>query len=246
MREGPSPARLARAARERVYRRTLRLAACLAIAGHAALFLSLTPPHRIPLVRHLGYEGPLRILPEISEMREPGPVESERESVSGRGASGAFRAIDIAIVDSERPVGERVREDVGARDETVGDENLTQLEQTLPQPTSRELVVLKLVKPEYPRSSVLDGVEGVVTFRVHVTRDGTVARVWRMSSEVDRACDEAARRALLQWRFRPFLSEGTPTDVLVDQRIRFILTGAEAVTGATRGQAGAARGRALP
>ncbi len=228
MSELPLPAWCARQIRERQYRRATALAAALAVVLHAALFVSLGPlQHRIPLVRHLGYEGPLRILAEISEVRAPGRVDSDLEALSGRGARAALRAIDITIVDSERPAGARAREETGTRDETVGDELLTQLERSLPQPTSRELVIIRLVKPEYPRSSVLAGVEGVATFRIHVTSDGEVARAWLMSSEVDPACDEAARRALLQWRFRPFLTDGVPTDVLVDQRIRFTLTDAE-------------------
>lgn len=221
------PARQSRQLREREYRRALALAAALAAAFHAALFVTLAPLQgRIPLVRHLGYEGPLRLLPEISEMREPGPVEADLETLSGRGARAVLHAIDISVVESERPAGARAREETGTRDETAGDELLTQLERSLPQPTSRELVILRLVKPAYPRSSVLAGVEGVVTFRLHVTSDGVIARAWLLSSQVDRACDEAARRALLQWRFRPFLTDGEPTDVLVDQRIRFTLTDA--------------------
>jgi TonB family protein len=229
MSELSQPAKHARRLRERQYRRALALAVALAFAFHAALFLSLSPLEgRIPLVRHLGYEGPLRLLPEISEMREPGPVEGDRETLAGRGAKAALRAIDIAVVDTERPAGARALTETGARDETVGDELLTQLERALPQPTSRELVIIRLIRPAYPRASVLAGVEGTVTFRVHVTRDGTVARVWLMGSEVDRACEESARHALLQWRFRPFLADGEPTDVLVDQRIRFSLTDAAA------------------
>jgi protein TonB len=93
------------------------------------------------------------------------------------------------------------------------------------------------VKPAYPASSVRAGVEGVVTFRVHVTADGTVARVWLLNSEVDRACDDAAKRALLEWRFRPFLVEGEPSDVLVDQRIRFSLLDAGITPETGRGPA---------
>jgi TonB family protein len=225
---GPPPSLLQkRQARERVYRATIRSAVVAAVLGHAALFVALAPfQGRIPLVRHLGYEGPLRILPEISVQRDPGPVESEFQTAAGAGARAVFQAVDISVVDREPVEGRRVREDTGIRDESVGDDLLAQLERTLPQPTSRDLVILRLVKPDYPASSVLAGVEGVVAFRVHVASDGTVARAWLLNSEVDRACDESARRALLEWRFRPYLREGEPADVLVDQRIRFTLTDA--------------------
>jgi protein TonB len=221
----PPSLRQTRRERDRLYRATLRFATLAALIGHAALFVTLGPlQHRIPLVRHIGYEGPLRILPEISVQKETGRRESEFETAAGRGSRAVFEVVDITIVDRERAEGRRAREDTGFRDESVGDELLDQLERTLPQPTSRDLVVVRLVKPGYPSSSVLAGVEGVVAFRVHLASDGTVARVWLLSSEVDRACDESARRALMQWRFRPYLRDGEPSDVLVDQRIRFTLT----------------------
>ena len=164
-------------------------------------------------------------------------MESQRETFSGSGSESALRVLDITVVDATEAGKTGVREKTGRRDETLGDEALTQLERALPQPTSRDLVIVRLVKPAYPASSVRAGVEGVVTFRVHVTADGTVARVWLLNSEVDRACDDAAKRALLEWRFRPFLVEGEPSDVLVDQRIRFSLLDAGITPETGRGPA---------
>jgi TonB family protein len=66
-------------------------------------------------------------------------------------------------------------------------------------------------------------VEGVVVFRLHVSKHGRVARAWLLSSEVDEECEAAARRAVLQWRFRPHVIRGAAVDFLVDQRIRFRL-----------------------
>jgi TonB family protein len=50
---------------------------------------------------------------------------------------------------------------------------------------------------------------------------GEVRRAWLLSSEVDEACDLAAHRAVMQWEFEPYIVNGRPTSILVDQRIRF-------------------------
>ena len=84
-------------------------------------------------------------------------------------------------------------------------------------------MILKLVKPAYPARSITDGTEGVVEFRVHVTKRGRVARVWLLSSGVDREMEASGRRALMQWKVQPLLNNGAPADFLVDQRIRFRL-----------------------
>jgi TonB family protein len=213
--------------REELYRSRLRRAAIASILIHISLFIGLVPlKHRIPLARTIGYEGALRILPEISVARPPGTTESELALGAGLGSRPFMRVVDIKMVSKEVALESEARADRGIRHEALGDALLTELEQVLPQPQSRDVVVDLLVKPAYPASSVLAGVEGVVVFRVYVTKEGTVERVWLMNSEVDRACEESARRALLRWRFRPHIVGGVPTEFLVDQRIRFRLTDA--------------------
>jgi TonB family protein len=196
----------------------------LAVAAHLALVLSLAPMRqRIPLVRHIGYEGALRILPEISVRRPAGEAESELETVFGLGSDSFLRVIDARAVDNPIEADELTREETGDFEEDYGEEIRRQLEQSLPQPTSRDVIIVRLVKPAYPPTSIAAGIEGVVVFRLHVTKHGRVARAWLLSSEVDEDCEEAARRAVLQWRFRPHTVRGTGVDFLVDQRIRFRL-----------------------
>ena len=220
-----SAIRDARRRREELYRSRLRRAALASILIHIALFIGLVPlEHRIPLARTIGYEGALRILPEISVARPPGTRESDLALAAGLGSRPVMRIVDIKIVPTEAALETEVHADQGIRREALGDDLLTELEQVLPQPQSRDVVVELLVRPPYPASSVQAGVEGVVVFRVYVSKYGTVERVWLMNSEVDRACEESARKALLRWRFRPHYVGGVPTEFLVDQRIRFRLT----------------------
>lgn len=213
-----------RRARERVYSRRIRWAAVAAVAAHALFFVALAPfTHRMPLVRHIGYEGGLRLLPEISVQREVGEAESEEEQAYGRGADTRFHVVETRIVPTAVAAESAHEQQTGEYDEEYGEELLDMLERALPQPLSREVVILKLVKPAYPARSIAEGTEGVVEFRVHVTKRGRVARVWLLSSDVDREMEESARIALMQWRFQPLLANGEPVDFLVDQRVRFRL-----------------------
>lgn len=214
----------ARRERERTYRSRIVWGVALAVIVHVALVVSLAPlKQRIPLVRHIGYEGALRILPEISVRRPVGEAESELETVHGLGSDSFLRVIDMRTVNGAVEADELSRDDSGDFEEEYGEEIRRQLEQSLPQPTSRDVVVVRLVKPAYPAASIAAGVEGVVVFRLHVTKRGRVVRAWLLSSEVDGDCEASARGAVLQWRFRPHVVGGTPVDFLVDQRIRFRL-----------------------
>ncbi len=221
----PPHATETRRRRDRDYRTRLVRSVAVAVAVHVLLLLGSVPfSRRIPLVRHIGYHGVLRILPEISVRRDPSNVESEFETPRGSGSESFFRVIDIRAVDWEVPAGVPMEEETGeAEKQDVGEELQAQLERSLPQPTSTDVVLVRLVKPHYPRESIAADIEGVVTFRLHVTETGDVARAWLVASEVDEPCEVEAHRAVLQWKFRPFLVEGVATAILVDQRIRFRL-----------------------
>ncbi len=222
--------------RERTHRSRFVLSLALAVALHVGLAVALAPFRRhIPLVRHLGYHGVLRILPEISVQRDPGTYESERETAVGAGSESFFRVVAIRTVDWAVPSGEPSEVSTGeARQEDAGEEVRTQLERSLPQPTSSDVVLVRFVKPFYPTPSIAANVEGVVVFRLHVTQVGEVARAWLLSSEVDEACEMEAQRAVMQWKFRPYLVEGEPTAILVDQRIRFRLHDAPVIPAQVR------------
>lgn len=213
-----------RRSRDRVYVLRIRWATVGAVVIHVALILVFAPfRQQIPLVRRIGYEGPVRLLPEISVRSDVGEYESEEQMAQGMGSESFFKVVDTRLVASREAAEEESPRETGDYEEDYGDELLRVLERALPQPTSRDVVIVKFVKPVYPPLSIAEGTEGVVVFRVHVTSRGRVARAWLLSSEVDGRMEVAARRALMQWRFRPHKSSGVPVDFLVDQRIRFRL-----------------------
>jgi TonB family protein len=210
--------------REQVYRTRIGYAIAAAVLFHLSLFAWLAPfSERLPLVRHIGYQGVLRILPEISVRRRTAEVETDLETSRGLGSEGIFQVVSIEMVDWAVPAGTPAEEITGEVEQESGDDLRNLLEESLPQPTSSDVVVLRVVKPTYPAASIIDGVEGVVVFRLHLSETGDVVRAWLLSSEVDEACEESAHHAVLQWKFRPFLVNGEPTSILVDQRVRFRL-----------------------
>ncbi|MBN2564395.1 MAG: energy transducer TonB [Candidatus Eisenbacteria bacterium] len=207
-----------------MHKRRLFLAAIASLVLHALLVPMVVPlREELPLVRHIGYRGERRILPEISVLREPGVEDSDVETMAGDISRAAFEVIAIEIVDWSVP--EEGSADLAndLPDRTPGDALLDRLETSLPQPRSTDVVISHLVEPEYPASSIAAGVEGVATFRLHVSTTGDVRRAWLLSSEVDEACNAEAYRAIMQWSFEPYLVNGRPMSILVDQRIRFRL-----------------------
>ena len=165
----------------------------------------------------------LRILPEISVLREAGETESEVRETAGTSTKSSFEIISIEIIDSVES-GESVTQAEPDRDVDAGEDLLDRLETSLPQPTSSDMIIEHLVEPLYPASSIEAGIEGVATLRLHVTRGGIVRRAWLIDSEVDDACELEAYAAVMQWKFAPYLVNGQPSAILVDQRIRFRLT----------------------
>ncbi len=212
--------------RDAAYRRGMLIAVVFSAAAHLVLTLATAPfGDQIPLVRHIGYYGPTHILPEVSIERATSDVESDARSTARSGATNFFRVVPITITDWAVPnEGSETLEFCDADDDAnVGSDLLVQLEKSLPQPRSQDMVVLHLVKPEYPVSSMAAGIEGVVVFRLHVTKTGDVVNAWLLRSEVDRACERAALRALRRWRYRPYIVDGEPAGFLGDQAVRFRL-----------------------
>ncbi len=204
----------------------MSIAVVLSAAAHLVLTLAAAPyGDQIPLVRHIGYYGPTHILPEVSIERVASDIESNARPTAGSGATGFFRVIPITITDWAVPSeGTEAAEFCDADDDAnAGNDLLAQLERSLPQPRSQDMVVLHLVKPEYPVSSMAAGVEGAVVFRLHVSKTGEVVNAWLLRSEVDRACERAAGRALRRWRYRPYIVDGEPAGFLGDQAVRFRL-----------------------
>jgi TonB family protein len=90
-------------------------------------------------------------------------------------------------------------------------------------PTS-QLTLLKSVQPVYPAKALAAKMEGWVDVAFTVAASGKVQDAVVRSSSVPITFDEAALKAVLQWRYKPFLRDDKPVPVRTEIRIRFALS----------------------
>jgi protein TonB len=63
------------------------------------------------------------------------------------------------------------------------------------------------------------GIEGTVSMRVMINKEGAVEKVDVISGE--QALQMAAITAVRQWRYQPFLLEGNPVPVVTTVNVKF-------------------------
>lgn len=77
--------------------------------------------------------------------------------------------------------------------------------------------------PEYPPEAVAHGEQGRVLLSIHVLPDGRADFVGVTQSSGYRVLDEAARQAVMQWRFKPAEAAGKPVVMVLPYWINFDL-----------------------
>lgn len=78
--------------------------------------------------------------------------------------------------------------------------------------------------PTYPPTSRKKREHGVVWFEVHVGANGELLELKLKTSSGFRRLDDAAERAVKQWRFQPAQRAGQAVDAWYDLPVRFSLT----------------------
>lgn len=81
--------------------------------------------------------------------------------------------------------------------------------------------VITRVQPIYPHMAVVTRTEGSVVLRALIDREGRIASVQVLSGPA--LLQRAARDAVLQWRYRPYVLNGQPVEVETQITVRFIL-----------------------
>jgi len=75
--------------------------------------------------------------------------------------------------------------------------------------------------PAYPEAAKAEGIQGPVVMETVISKSGTVDHVRVL--EGDRQLRSAAEEAVLKWRFRPYVLNGQPVDVVTMVRVDFRL-----------------------
>ena len=86
-----------------------------------------------------------------------------------------------------------------------------------------EAAALETPPPAYPRLSQRAGEEGSVLCRLHISARGTVTAVDVVETSGHARLDDAAKEALLRWRFRPRSEGGRPVETTLQHRVVFRL-----------------------
>jgi TonB family protein len=86
-------------------------------------------------------------------------------------------------------------------------------------PAEQETRRVKEVKPVYPDIARQAGIEGIVSMRVVINKDGAVEKVEVQSGE--QALRQAAETAVRQWRYRPFMLHGNAVPVVTIVNMKF-------------------------
>lgn len=209
--------------READYRRRLRIITPIAAALLLLLFFSAKDVPYEVLERHFGWEGPIRILPEITIIPDTDPFEDTRQESRRR----AVAAINVEEWEDTGPA-------EGAKRQTppeIEPEKKISLEldkewvRHYPAhtavPYSEEYVILHMVKPEYPPDELDRGVEGDVTLEILVDDVGMVEGAWVLAANGPPSFESASLDAVRQFRFKPPIIEGRPSEMWIRFQIRF-------------------------
>jgi TonB family C-terminal domain len=79
----------------------------------------------------------------------------------------------------------------------------------------------RMVSPTYPSEALKRGIEGWVELVFTVNPNGTVSDVEVRNSSPAEVFDDAAVRAVRQWRFEPVMRNGTAVPQRAMVRLRF-------------------------
>ena len=82
-------------------------------------------------------------------------------------------------------------------------------------------MIVKKVAPEYPAAAKKDHIQGVVVMRVFIDEEGNVENMQLISAHP--ALVQAAIDAVTQWKYKPYLLNGAPTEVETQVVVNFAL-----------------------
>jgi protein TonB len=88
---------------------------------------------------------------------------------------------------------------------------------------ANQLNVLKSVQPLYPLRAINSKTEGWVDVEFTVTEAGKVSDVSVRAASIPGVFEDAAVKAVSQWRYKPVMRDAHPTPVRSQIRVRFTL-----------------------
>ncbi len=87
--------------------------------------------------------------------------------------------------------------------------------------SSQESLLIRQVKPVYPRLAIESHTQGTVLLQAIIARDGTITNLKVISGHP--LLVRAAADAVMQWRYRPYILDGEPVEVETQVTVHFTL-----------------------
>ena len=84
-------------------------------------------------------------------------------------------------------------------------------------------VLVQEVKPQYPMAARKAGIEGSSQLKIQVLPDGSVGEIQLVKSAGDSSLDEAAQKAVKQWKFKPGRTGGKAVPAWMTLSVKFEL-----------------------
>lgn len=88
---------------------------------------------------------------------------------------------------------------------------------------SSQAIPLVRIQPQYPRRAARAGTQGYVTMDLVINPDGTVRDVKVTEAQPRGVFERAAVAAILKWKFKPRIIDGTPVEQRATQTLKFSL-----------------------
>jgi TonB family protein len=214
------------------FRKRLSLALGVASAVFLIPFLALwsSPELRRSMTVRFGFEGPEQYVRRIqlsslgdprggrerTQLVEPTTLPEQKRGGGSDAVPSPRPGVPVQVSEPFKPPGlGDSEEDILARAMLrAGDTPLFQ---------SRELVIERLVEPEYPHEARERGIEGRVAVLALVDRAGSVREAEIVGTAGDALLERASLDAVMQCRFRPYMVEGEPREVYAMFRFAFRL-----------------------
>lgn len=178
------------------------------------------------LEKRIGWEGETKLLPNITIVPDYMTYEELREESRLQ----LMTSMDLDILDSKGPAEGARRETPVTKPKEVETPELELSEVRhypihTDVPYSQDYVILHMVQPEYPPRELLAEIEGDVTVEILVNEEGTVENAWILSSHGPKAFETASLMAVKQFRFKPPVENGVPTQMWIRFQVRFRMVG---------------------
>jgi TonB family protein len=213
--------------KETDYRRRVWVIFPLAVVLLVSLLWVTEDVPKEVLELQFGWEGPTRVLPEITLIPGVEAFEESREESRYR----ATTAVDVEEEKLEAKGEERVVAEKKRKSPQEGPDNIVSPDldeetvRTYPAHTmvsySEDYVILDMTRPEYPAEELKHGIEGDVTVELFVNDGGAVENAWVMMATGSSSFEAVSLEAVRRFRFKPPIVHGKPSSMWIRFQIRF-------------------------